>query len=49
MKKCDFCIYSQPDGKCYWTLQAYRVLYCKIAIKQMTKALRGDRHDIKSI
>lgn len=41
MKKCYFCIYSQPDGKCYWTLQAYREPYCKNAIKKMTKALKG--------
>lgn len=40
MKKCDFCIYSQPDGKCYWKLQGYREPYCKMAIKKMTKALK---------
>ena len=41
MKKCDFCIYSLPNSKCHWTLQAYREPYCKKAIKKMTKALKG--------
>lgn len=43
MKKCDFCIYSQPDGKCYWALQAHREPCCKIAIKQMIEALKGQK------
>ena len=41
MKKCDFCIYSQPNGQCHWTLQEYRKPYCEKAIKKMTKTLKG--------
>ena len=45
MKKCDFCKYSSPKGKCYFDLQPYREEACKEAIKIMCKTLREDNND----
>ena len=44
MTKCDFCIKSSPDGKCYWTIQAYREGDCKKAIKLMVEALKNNNN-----
>ncbi len=41
MTKCDFCEYSSPKEKCYWSLQSIREDYCKEAIKRMVKAFQG--------
>lgn len=41
MTKCDFCGYSSPRGKCYWSAQSVRIKYCKDAVKQMVKAFQG--------
>lgn len=40
MTKCDFCPYSQPSGKCYWTMQSSRKPWCEKAIKKMIKVLQ---------
>lgn len=41
MTKCDFCTKSSPNGKCYWSVQAFREDDCKDAIKLMIKAIQG--------
>lgn len=41
MRKCDFCKYSKPSGKCYWSSQAVRNTYCEKAIEKMIKVLSG--------
>ena len=43
MKKCDFCIKSDPNGKCSWSTQYLRENDCEQAIKRMEKALRGNK------
>lgn len=39
MNKCDFCIKSSPNGKCFYSLQSLREKYCEQAIKNMIKAI----------
>lgn len=42
MNKCDFCKYSSPKGKCYWTIKSVRQDFCEVAIKRggrMTKEM----------
>ena len=41
MTKCDFCIYSSPDKKCFWTVQSYREEFCKEAIKEMKETFKN--------
>ena len=43
MTKCDFCTYSSPDGKCFWSSQVAASSYCKKAIELMVKALSGNK------
>ena len=45
MKKCDFCIMSDPSGKCFYLSTMARKSDCEKAIKQMAKALQGTRYD----
>ena len=41
MTKCDFCIYSSPNEKCFWTIPAHRQDSCKQAIEKMAEALKN--------
>lgn len=41
MCKCDFCVYSDAQGKCFWCLQSFREDYCEEAIERMIEALKG--------
>ena len=41
MTKCDFCVYSSPNSKCFWTFHADREKYCEKAIEKMTEALKN--------
>lgn len=47
MTKCDFCTKSSPDGRCYWTSVMTRESDCKIAIKNMVEALKGNNSEKK--
>lgn len=47
MTKCDFCIQSNPNGECHWSIQAARDDDCKKAIEKMVKALGNNRNDTK--
>lgn len=49
MTKCDFCKYSSPDGKCYWSIPALRFSYCEEAIQRMMEALKADKKKTKDI
>ena len=44
MTKCDFCIKSTPDGRCFWTIQVLREDDCKKAIEKMCDALKTVNH-----
>lgn len=39
--KCDFCPWSTPEGKCYFTHHDDRAYWCGEAIDKMVKALKG--------
>ena len=41
MTKCDFCLKSSPNGKCFWSIQSLREDDCKKAIQAMTEALKN--------
>ena len=41
MTKCDFCVYSSPHEKCFWTFSSDRREDCQKAIERMTEALKG--------
>lgn len=45
MTKCDFCVYSHPDGTCHWVKQSNREPYCKHAIKIMVKCLGKEKNN----
>lgn len=45
MKKCDFCVVCEPDGKCPYSLPSLREPYCKQAVKFMVEAMKGSRND----
>lgn len=40
MKKCNFCTESDHNGKCYWSTQSCRKVYCEKAINKMIIALQ---------
>ena len=46
MTKCDFCTKSLPNGECWWNSIA-RESDCKIAIKNMVEALKGNNSEKK--
>ena len=49
MKKCDFCVACEPNGKCPYVLSVLREEYCKSAIKFMVEALKiGAMHNGKN-
>ena len=41
MIKCNFCTMSDPNGKCYWSMQSFREIDCERAIKKMMKVIRN--------
>ena len=41
MTKCDFCVYSSPHEKCYWSIQSHREENCEKAIERMAEALKN--------
>lgn len=47
MTKCDFCIKSNPSGKCYWIFQTARENDCRKAIELMTKTLQDKEYSEK--